>query len=803
MKKANMGRPWGALAVVAGVWAGAMGAYAAEGEASGLIEVHLGTTIGRTWEQVQADNYAYGPKQDYDAKTNETHIYLPYGKNAKSYFEVRGVLYDAEPGALAKFHSSDGNTNAVLTFKLHFDKPIGSFRYGANWTEVGLAENTVAGVEYSVDGKEWKTIREAKKDEGGIIEPFVKDFKAEGLNTDTLYIRYYTRDPANPDAGGPGRWIQFWMAGDPSWGDAARTFFERQLQVWVTPAKGGETSVPADAAKGEDAKAVGGSFGICSSAEAFGDHPRLLPLLHEAGVTMVRMFPEWANFQPQQGQWDFSSADALIESARKNDMEILAGFAYLAPWASAVPGNTRTFPIKDIQYWRDYVAGVVGRYHKDVKYWLVWNEFQGFNVNGTVKDYAELVRETYEVAKKIAPQCQIGLGTSSVDVSFLEQAILEGAADHFDFIDVHPYELMGALMDGHEPVFLQIVPNLRKMLEKTRQRQDTPIFVGEIGRETTDKPEDEQRQAEALVKGYVACLGQGIDRVFWFEGRGPYHMGLLRSDKEWTKRPSYEALRIMTGLLGPRPEHLGWLNPTGQSYGFAFQGAVGPVLAVWAVSDKGDTLKFPGDVTVTDIVGKATQVAANQDVALTRIPVFITGLPAATVAQAKANHGKPLPWLKDYSTAESVSCRMGTANVESGLIQLERGDGKTVVGIQEDGSYARRTDRANKCYYTYFDVDDSYASVGDNRVEITVVARRADPAKPGGCNLTYESVTGYRQSDEWWTVPAEPGWHEHTFRVNDANFANNWGWNLRISTVSSPDDIWVKEVIVKRAGAKE
>ena len=144
----------------------------------------------------------------------------------------------------------------------------------------------------------------------------------------------------------------------------------------------------------------GGSFGIASSGESFGDHARLFPLLREAGVTTVRSFPEWASFQPQQGKWDFSAADGLIDSARKNRIEIAGVFMYLTPWASsAAPGETdhgkrtRTFPIKDMRYWRDYVKGVVARYHKDVKYWEVYNEFNSsaFARNGAVKDYVQMV----------------------------------------------------------------------------------------------------------------------------------------------------------------------------------------------------------------------------------------------------------------------------------------------------------------------------------------------------------------------------------------------------------------------------
>jgi hypothetical protein len=339
---------------------------------------------------------------------------------------------------------------------------------------------------------------------------------------------------------------------------------------------------------------------------------------------MVRSFPEWANFQPERGKWDFSSGDGLIDSARKNRIRIVGVLCYLAPWASSpAPGadhgtRTRTFPIKDMRYWRDYVEGVVGRYHKDVKYWEVYNEFNSpaFARNASVKDYAAMVRQAHEAAGKVDPQCKIGIGCADVDISFLEQVFVQGAAGCVDFVNVHPYSLMGAVMDGRETVFLQMAANLRKMLAKCGQPMDMPLWVSEIG------------------------------------------------------------------------------------------------------------------VTHSD-----------------------------------------------------------------------RGDGQTVVA-QVDGGPARRTDVANKRHYMYFDVDDSYASVGDGELDITVVARRVHADKAGGCKLCYESIKGYRPTREWWTVPAEEGWHEHTFQIRDANFANNWGWNFRIEAVSSPDDIWVRQVIVKRIGPK-
>ena len=72
--------------------------------ADGVVEVKLAAAIQRTWDQVKADGYAYGPKQTYDAKTHETHVYLPYGKDKRWYRDVRGTLYDATATGPAKFH---------------------------------------------------------------------------------------------------------------------------------------------------------------------------------------------------------------------------------------------------------------------------------------------------------------------------------------------------------------------------------------------------------------------------------------------------------------------------------------------------------------------------------------------------------------------------------------------------------------------------------------------------------------------------------------------------------------------------
>jgi hypothetical protein len=132
----------------------------------------------------------------------------------------------------------------------------------------------------------------------------------------------------------------------------------------------------------KDSRDDASPWGIATGAEWLGDYPKFNPLLNEAGVRWLRGFSMWQGIEPKQGEWNWTKTNALVANARANNIHLTAPLAYLAPWASA-HGDSRKFPIKDMQYWRDFVAGVVTRYHNDIKYWEIWNEFNGGGLPST------------------------------------------------------------------------------------------------------------------------------------------------------------------------------------------------------------------------------------------------------------------------------------------------------------------------------------------------------------------------------------------------------------------------------------
>jgi polysaccharide biosynthesis protein PslG len=574
------------------------------------------------------------------------------------------------------------------------------------------------------------------------------------------------------------------------------------LVLALTAARPATAQGPAQADPRDDAS----PWGIASGAEWSGDYPKFNPMLHKARVRWLRLFPEWQVVQPKKGQWDWNVSDAMAADARANDIHLLACWAYLAPWASA-DGGTRKFPIKDIHYWRDYITGTVERYHKDVKYWEVWNEFNGSfgDSKDKVKDYAQLVVTAYDAAKKVDPTAKIGLSVANFDVGFLDAVIKAGAADHFDFICVHPYENLGAVAEGGEVGYLSLVGNLRKMLAANKQRTDVPLWITEIGFQAPVKaePKGDAQQADLLAKAYLLSLVQGFDKIFWFEARGPAYghgtdHGIIRPD--WTPRPSYDALKTMTTLLGPEPRYLGWLDLGKGGYGFLFKGQKGNVLAAWSPAGKEYKVKFDAAVDVTDLAGQQSSLPAGEALVLTQRPVFISGVPADLVKQAQANAGKPYPWGGDFANAKVVACRLGAANTEDGLKQVNP---KTTVVVNDLVESYRRPDFVNPALknegrYVYFRVDPQFVPFGTKELEITIVAKRLAPDKEAGMNLTYESAKGYKGANGWWTIPKDDKWHENTWKISDANFVGQWGWNFRFDANGSPNEFLIKEARVKR-----
>ncbi len=491
------------------------------------------------------------------------------------------------------------------------------------------------------------------------------------------------------------------------------------------------------------------------------------PQMARAGIRWIRGFPTFNVIEPAQGKFDWSTVDAMIATAAKNNMTISGLFFYNAPWINS---KGDSLPIDNLPAWSDYVSKVTEHCKGSVRYWEVWNETPNFIGKGTAADYARTVVAAYDAAKAADAACQVGLSIQSQNVNWIEQTIGAGAKDHFDFIAVHPYETLGLVeSDGCEAEFMSVVPTIRKMLAKRNpSRANVPIWFTEIGR---DAAKDETSQATALVKAFTMGIAQGVTRINWFEGKdgdsGP--MGLLRGDG--TERPAYRAMSNLTRHLGPNPRYIGWVLLNGRDYGFVFEGASARVMATWARPGGTDVVNFGARVRIVDPISGGEIVAETGS--LTKAPVLVVGVPPALVTRAGANKSLPFPWGGDYTGAKSVSVAMGSPNAEKGLHQI--GADGTSTAVKVHGVVARDCSKGASQTFT---VDPNFLSYTIETITITAVLRRVAANDNAGFNLKYESTTGWKGAESWYTIPEDERWHTKTWTITDPQFVGKWGFNF-------------------------
>jgi GH35 family endo-1,4-beta-xylanase len=520
------------------------------------------------------------------------------------------------------------------------------------------------------------------------------------------------------------------------------------------------------------------------------DDARWIPQMAAIGIHVMRTcHTAWDNVEPKEGQWTWDALDKQMNFMASNHVEFGGILIGSVPWDKE---HSVGLPVDNIPAWSNYVFHVVQHVGKKVKYWEVWNEPPNFiGPKQTAADYAKILVSAYDAAKKANPDCLIGLAAKSVHINFIEHVLKSGGRDHFDFITLHPYEVLGTVADGAgtEALYMNIVPTVRKILAaQNPAKTNVPIIFTELGYDAGKSP---QRQAEALVKAYTMGIAQGVECIEWFEGRdgdsGP--MGLL--DNKGNPRPAYTALAQLVQQLGQHPAYLGWVLLKDRSYGFVFRGAKTSVMVAWAHTRTSTRLALGGPLEILDPITAQSTNAPTYE--LTTSPILVIGIPADLITQAQRNRTNPLPWGGNYANGNSVSITMGATNDERGLHTLS-GDAIAADVIAYGGpARAGGVPGGNA-----FVVDPGFLSYTSEPIEITVVVRRNPANDNAGFKLVYESTDGFKNFG-WHTVPDNKQWHTKTWKITDAQFVGMWGYNFTLESDGNVyNKYYIQSVTVKK-----
>jgi polysaccharide biosynthesis protein PslG len=254
-------------------------------------------------------------------------------------------------------------------------------------------------------------------------------------------------------------------------------------------------------------------FGL-ASATYFEDPPSAseFATMHATGVRTFRTQLYWRGIEPNPGQFNFVSSDAVVGAAASAGVHILPYLAGSPDWVTGCTGGqivcdaTPPRSPAELAAWRAFITTVVGRYGPGgtywngpyqlqfpghpaapIKDWQVWNEpnLQRFyRPRPKARSYVKLLKVAAKAIRGRDHRAQIVLAGLAPGLKGSNKAILmprflrslygvRGAKRYFDAVAIHPYA----------PNLSQLATNLngaRRIINQGGDRR-APIWLTEVG----------------------------------------------------------------------------------------------------------------------------------------------------------------------------------------------------------------------------------------------------------------------------------------------------------------------------------
>jgi hypothetical protein len=289
-----------------------------------------------------------------------------------------------------------------------------------------------------------------------------------------------------------------------------------------------------------------------------------------------RIIFDWSEHQPNgPDDWNTLNVDdRWLAAARACDREVVAIFKHTPKWATdgtPGPGVPRGLylPVDDPNnLWARFVRKCAEYYKsRGVKRFIIYNEpdidrgTYGFEFEGSLDDYFQMVKIAYLAAKQGNPEAVIHLAGTTYwhDVNqnrrlyldrLLERITQDPDAakndDYFSVASLHIYFRTETVYD--------IVRKTRELLDQYGLK-NKQIWINEMNAGPTDDPLwsvqrpqyqiDLEQQSAYLVQAAALGLAAGADRMAvykfydWNLQPGAESFGLLRADQ--SRRPAFDA----------------------------------------------------------------------------------------------------------------------------------------------------------------------------------------------------------------------------------------------------------------------
>jgi len=271
------------------------------------------------------------------------------------------------------------------------------------------------------------------------------------------------------------------------------------------------------------------------------------------GAKWGRVFLRWPIIEPQQGQYDFSRADEVIDVYRAQHMRVLVVIGEDAPAWAGDPGPAY------LAAWTKFARASVEHFKDRVDTWDVFNEVDAKYYSKWIKVAAEsdipILNAGIAAVRELDPGGKVvccSNGTTD-PIGYDRRLYSSGVMRGVDIVSMHPYRSVAPEEKAGPNNYLGEAANLRTLV--TAQGQTSGIWsteanwiLGPRGSAANAPDIDEHTQAEYVVRVNLLSFAWGIPYFLhmpFFHGNHPQiHLDTLSA---YAQMASW-----FSGASGPR-----------------------------------------------------------------------------------------------------------------------------------------------------------------------------------------------------------------------------------------------------------
>jgi hypothetical protein len=346
----------------------------------------------------------------------------------------------------------------------------------------------------------------------------------------------------------------------------------------------------------------------------------------------------WDRIEPEQGRWDFSDYDSIVNFNKAANVKVFGVLAYDNWWIHEEPSKGRYIPPHRVADYCQYVRRTVEHFKGRVDAWCIWNEPNFSFWTGTNKEFIELFRQAAAAVREVDSEVILlggafNRGAFGLPERFIRNLFKSGAMENVDAVAFHPYELNFARS-------MKIYNKFKKIVDD--YGFGNKIWVTEMGYPTGGlypTKVSERNFPEYIIKTTILLAAAGSKKLFWYQLFDPIdrsefnsedYFGLVRSEQDYTSKGA-EAFRLCARYFSDSTCYM--LDPVVEGLPntfrlFCFQKNNGVALVFWneGIGLEKISIQLPGeDYEMHNLIsGRAYPIQSEEIVYVGSMPVFIT-----------------------------------------------------------------------------------------------------------------------------------------------------------------------------------